>query len=201
MMKTFNAVAAPEDAGARLDAYLAAAFGLSRSAAERLLAEGQVTVTGGEANKKYRLKGGEEIALTLPDPALAEALPEDIPLDIVFEDEDIIVINKPSGMVVHPAAGNATAMKYYDMFHNAGYDIEVYDVELPKDKAMDRALMRYVDTGRYVSLEYMDGIDQEAIRANFDKLKNMEGVTHYERLDNDVRRGEAPRRLEVGGRY
>ena len=117
-MKTFNAVVAPEDAGARLDAYLAAAFGLSRSAAERLLAEGQVAVTGGEANKKYRLRGGEEIALTLPDPAPAEAQPEDIPLDIVYEDEDIVVVNKPSGMVVHPAAGNANGTLVNALLHH-----------------------------------------------------------------------------------
>lgn len=92
--------------GERLDGFLAAAFDISRSAAERLLAEGRVVLSFGEANKKYRLKGGEEITLTLPDPVPAEAAPEDIPLDVIYEDEDIIVINKPVGMVVHPAAGN-----------------------------------------------------------------------------------------------
>ena len=92
--------------GERLDGFLAAAFDISRATAERLLAAGQVSLSFGEANKKYRLKGGEEITLTLQGPTPAEALPEDIPLDVIYEDEDIIVINKPVGMVVHPAAGN-----------------------------------------------------------------------------------------------
>ncbi|MBQ3063744.1 MAG: RluA family pseudouridine synthase [Clostridia bacterium] len=92
--------------GERLDGYLAAAFDISRAQAERLLLSGQVTLSFGETNKKYRLKGGEEITLTMPDPTPAEAVPEDIPLDVIYEDEDIIVINKPVGMVVHPAAGN-----------------------------------------------------------------------------------------------
>ncbi len=98
----------PAHAGRRLDAYLAEAFDLSRSAAERLLLEGQIALIGGEANKKYKLKGGEIITLTLPDPIPAEAQPEDIPLDIIYEDADIVVVNKPTGMVVHPAAGNET---------------------------------------------------------------------------------------------
>ena len=106
MREILNVTATPADKGERLDAFLAAAFGISRSAAERLIAEGSVCITPGEANKKYRLKGGEQVELTLPDPTPAEAQPEDIPLDIVFEDEDIVVVNKPQGMVVHPAAGN-----------------------------------------------------------------------------------------------
>ncbi len=95
-----------EDVGKRLDAYLATALDVSRSAAERLLEQGAVTVTGGNAVKNYRLRGGEQITVTLPDPVPAEARPENIPLDIVYEDEDIVVVNKPQGMVVHPAAGN-----------------------------------------------------------------------------------------------
>ena len=106
MPKILNATASEADKGSRLDAFLAASFDISRSAAERLISEGAVEITGGEANKKYRLKGGEQLTLTLPDPTPAEALPEDIPLNIVYEDEDIVVINKPQGMVVHPAPGN-----------------------------------------------------------------------------------------------
>ncbi len=106
------------DAATRLDAYLATAFDLSRSAAERLIAEGRVEVVGGEANKKYRLRGGEQITLTLPAPTPAEAQPEDIPLDIVHEDEDIVVINKPQGMVVHPAAGNESGTLVNALLHH-----------------------------------------------------------------------------------
>ena len=113
-----KAVVTAEAAGTRLDAYLATAFDLSRNAAERLLGEGRIEIAGGEANKKYRLKGGEEITLTLPDPVPAEAEPEDIPLDVVFEDEDIIVINKPQGMVVHPAAGNERGTLVNALLHH-----------------------------------------------------------------------------------
>ena len=117
MPTVHNAVAAETDVGMRLDAFLAAHFAVSRSAAERLLGEGSVTVTGGEASKKYRIRGGEEVTLTLPDPAPAEAMPEDIPLDVVYEDADIIVINKPQGMVVHPAAGNETGTLVNALLH------------------------------------------------------------------------------------
>jgi 23S rRNA pseudouridine1911/1915/1917 synthase len=111
-------IASSEDAGTRLDSYLAAAFALSRSAAERLIQEGRVTVSGGEANKKYRLHGGERIVLTLPAPTPAEAQPEDIPLDIVYEDEDIVVVNKPAGMVVHPAVGNESGTLVNALLHH-----------------------------------------------------------------------------------
>ncbi len=107
-----------EDAGTRLDTYLAAALGVSRSAVERLLDEGNVCVTGGNAVKNSRLRGGEQISVTLPDPVPAEALPEDIPLDVVYEDADIIVINKPSGMVVHPAAGNESGTLVNALLHH-----------------------------------------------------------------------------------
>ncbi|MBQ9802726.1 MAG: RluA family pseudouridine synthase [Clostridia bacterium] len=108
MAELLTAVATGEDRDKRLDAFLSAAFDISRSAAERLIAEGRVALSAGDVNKKYRLRGGETVTLTLPDPVPAEALPENIPLDIIYEDEDIVVVNKPSGMVVHPAAGNET---------------------------------------------------------------------------------------------
>ena len=106
MAERFEIVAAPEDKGARLDRFLSDRMGVTRSTVERLLSEGVVTVLGGDAVKNYRLRGGECVSVTVEDPAPAEAQPENIPLDIVYEDEDIIVVNKPQGMVVHPAAGN-----------------------------------------------------------------------------------------------
>ena len=95
-----------EAAGQRLDAYLASATELTRSAAVRLIEEGQVTLGGKPANKKDKVKAGDEVMVSLPEPEPDEAIPQDIPLDIVYEDEDILVVNKPCGMVVHPAAGN-----------------------------------------------------------------------------------------------
>ena len=88
-----------DETGMRLDAYIAAVSDLSRSAAARLIEAGSVTVNG-------RLAEGDVVELTLPEPEECEAQPEDIPLDVVYEDGDIIVINKPQGMVVHPAPGN-----------------------------------------------------------------------------------------------
>ncbi|MBQ7322516.1 MAG: RluA family pseudouridine synthase [Clostridia bacterium] len=95
-----------EEAGTRLDAYLAAATDLTRSAAVRLIEEGQVTVGGKRPNKKDKVQAGDRITVTLPEPEADEAVPQNIPLDIVYEDGDILVVNKPCGMVVHPAAGN-----------------------------------------------------------------------------------------------
>ena len=94
------------DVGMRLDAYIAAISDLSRSAAARLIESGSVTVNGKPAEKKRAIAEGDVVEITLPEPEKCEAQPEDIPLDVVYEDGDIIVINKPQGMVVHPAPGN-----------------------------------------------------------------------------------------------
>ena len=118
MNEILRATAADKDREKRLDAFLAGAFDISRAAAERHITEGRVVLSFGEANKKYRLKGGEEVTLTLPAPTPAEAQPEDIPLDVIYEDSDIIVINKPSGMVVHPAAGNETGTLVNALLHH-----------------------------------------------------------------------------------
>ena len=95
-----------DEAGMRLDAYIAAVSDLSRSAAARLIEAGSVTVNGRLAEKKRAIADGDVVEITLPEPEECEAQPEDIPLDVVYEDDDIIVINKPQGMVVHPAPGN-----------------------------------------------------------------------------------------------
>ena len=94
------------DVGKRADAYLAEKTGLTRSAVARLMEGGSITCNGREVDKNYKLRAGDTFEVELPEPQEAEALPEDIPLDIVYEDEDIVVVNKPKGMVVHPAAGN-----------------------------------------------------------------------------------------------
>ncbi|MBQ8350789.1 MAG: RluA family pseudouridine synthase [Clostridia bacterium] len=95
-----------EQSGTRLDSILAAAAGISRSAAARLIAEGHVTLRGRAADKNDRPAAGEELCYELPAPREVETEAQDIPLAIVYEDDDLLVINKPSGMVVHPAAGN-----------------------------------------------------------------------------------------------
>ena len=99
--------ASEESKNQRLDAILASSLdGLTRSQAARLIESGEVAVNGKTAGKSYKLAGGEDIAVTLPEPEPVEAVPQDIPLDVVYEDADVIVVNKPSGMVVHPAPGH-----------------------------------------------------------------------------------------------
>ena len=97
----------PDIPGERLDAYLArAAEGMTRSAAQRLIEEGCVLRNGKPAKKNDKLTPGDRIEVSLPEVKETEIVPTDIPLDIVYEDEDVIVINKPKGLVVHPAAGH-----------------------------------------------------------------------------------------------
>ncbi len=98
---------APENVGLRLDRWLAEQCpDLSRSQLQNLIEAGSVTCNGSPLNKKDKLKAGQTILLTLPDPQPIEAQPQNIPLDIVYEDDSLLVVNKPKGMVVHPAPGN-----------------------------------------------------------------------------------------------
>ena len=97
-----------EESGERIDALLSRNMeNLSRSAAARLLEEGHVLLGGRPVKKNYKCKSGEAFEVTLPEPEDSELVPQDIPLDIIYEDDDLIVINKHRGMVVHPAPGHS----------------------------------------------------------------------------------------------
>lgn len=98
-----------EDAGKRLDAWLAAqeTLELTRSAVQNLLEKGAVTRNGGIPKKNDRLNAGDVIAVEIPEPEILDILPQEIPLEIVFEDKELLVVNKPKGMVVHPAPGHS----------------------------------------------------------------------------------------------
>ena len=100
--------ASPEDTGKRLDAWLAAQpeLSLTRSAVQQLLEQGQITKNGKAAKKNDKLQPGDAVAVTVPEPQPLDVLPQDIPLEIVFEDDELLVVNKPKGMVVHPAPGH-----------------------------------------------------------------------------------------------
>ena len=112
---------APPNEERRLDAFLAeAAPGVSRSAAAKLIESGNVLVDGKAAAKSRRLAGGETIALTLPEPEPIDAIAQDIPLDVVYEDADVIVVNKPSGLVVHPAPGHPDGTLVNALLHHCG---------------------------------------------------------------------------------
>ncbi len=104
--------------GTRLDSFLAVAAGISRSAAAKLIEDGCVTVGGKPAAKNTRLISGDEVTYSIPAPRDIAAKAEDIPLDIVYEDSDLLVINKPSGMVVHPAAGNEEGTLVNALLHH-----------------------------------------------------------------------------------
>ena len=94
-------------AGERLDAFLArCAEGLTRSAAQRLIEEGCVLRNGKPGKKNDKLNIGDQVAVEIPEPKETDIVAKDIPLEIVYEDEDVLVINKPKGLVVHPAAGH-----------------------------------------------------------------------------------------------
>lgn len=110
-----------EESGERIDALLAQNVPeLSRSAAQRLLDDGAVSVGGKAVRKNYKCLAGDEIVLLLPEVEDTELLPEDIPLDVIFEDEDVIVVNKPRGMVVHPAPGHPNGTLVNALLHHCG---------------------------------------------------------------------------------
>ena len=105
----------------RLDGYIADMTDLSRSRATKLCEENAVLVNGDLADKKQKLKKGDKIEISLLPPVEYSAQPQDIPLDIVYEDDDLLVVNKPKGMVVHPAAGNESGTLVNAlMFHCKG---------------------------------------------------------------------------------
>ena len=113
--------ALPEDAGERLDAFLARRLeNVTRSAAARLCQDGQVVSGGKPLAKNARLTGGETIQVTLPDPEASEAVPQNIPLDVVYEDADVIVVNKPKGLVVHPAPGHPDGTLVNALLYHCG---------------------------------------------------------------------------------
>ena len=118
-MDTRTLTATTESAGARLDAFLAVQLpDVTRSAAARLIESGCVTVDGKPAGKSTRLQGGETVSVILPQMEEPEARPEDIPLDVVYEDGDVIVVNKPVGMVVHPAPGHPDGTLVNALLHH-----------------------------------------------------------------------------------
>ena len=106
-MESIVLIPAAGSAGERLDKYLSEEIeDISRSYAASLASDGLVLCKGKRIDKKYRIKGGEQIEVTIPEPEELSVEPENIPLDIVYEDNDLLVVNKPQGMVVHPAPGN-----------------------------------------------------------------------------------------------
>lgn len=110
-----------ETSGQRLDVFLAAAVPeLTRSAAQRLLEQGNVTLDGAPLKKNARTEAGAEYELCLPELRETELVAQDIPLDVVYEDADVLVVNKPKGLVVHPAAGHEDGTLVNALLHHCG---------------------------------------------------------------------------------
>ena len=119
MINNFSFIA--DTAGERIDALLARNVeNLSRNAAQRLLEQGDVLVNGSAVRKNYKSALGDEVRVTLPQAEEVELVAQNIPLDVVFEDDDVIVVNKPRGMVVHPAPGHSDGTLVNALLYHCG---------------------------------------------------------------------------------
>ncbi len=120
-----------ETGGQRADQFLAQSLNnLTRSAAQKLLEGGHVLRAGKALKKNDRLNPGDEISVLIPDPTEVEILPQDLPLDVIYEDEDVIVVNKPVGMVVHPAPGHPDGTLVNALLHHCGDSLSGINGEL-----------------------------------------------------------------------
>lgn len=118
--------------GQRLDIFLASEAGVSRSQAQELIADGAVTVDGKKASKSYKIAGGEIVEVVLPEPKKLDNMPQELPVKIIYEDEYMLVVDKPRGMVVHPAAGNPDGTLVNALlYHCAGRLSSINGVERP----------------------------------------------------------------------
>ena len=121
-MRELIFTAAPEDAGNRVDAWLSAQpeLELTRSAVQQLIAQGNVTRNGRPVKKNDKLQAGDGITVTVPAPQPLDVQPQDIPLEIVYEDSALLVVNKPKGMVVHPAPGHPDGTLVNALLYHCG---------------------------------------------------------------------------------
>jgi 23S rRNA pseudouridine1911/1915/1917 synthase len=108
----------PEEAGVRIDRYLTGVMpGQSRSQVQRLIKEGKVCIAGEAVRANRAVKAGETIEVEIPEPVSASPQPEELDVEIVYQDSDLVVVNKPAGMVVHPAAGHAQGTLVNALLH------------------------------------------------------------------------------------
>ncbi len=121
LMEKTEFVASSSDIGTRLDTFLAESCEeLTRSAIQKLIESGNATVNEKPVSKNYKLRENDRIALNIPDPEPSAATPENIPLSIVYEDDDLLVVDKPKNMVVHPAPGNQTGTLVNALLYHCG---------------------------------------------------------------------------------
>lgn len=121
MSETITIQCMADDSGARIDKYISDNIAdLTRSAVQGIILSGRVIIDGKAVSKNYKIKGSEKITVDLPEPQPMDAVPENIPLDIVYEDDDLLVVNKPKGMVVHPAHGNYNGTLVNALLYHCG---------------------------------------------------------------------------------
>lgn len=121
MPETIRLSVGEESSGGRIDKYISENIdGLTRSAVQGLLEKGNILVNGKSINKNYKIKSNDDISIEIPEPQVMDAVPENIPLDIVYEDDDLLVVNKPKGMVVHPAHGNYNGTLVNALLYHCG---------------------------------------------------------------------------------
>ncbi len=104
----------------RADVFVAEVAEITRSRAAKLLEDGCVLINGKAASKNVKLQAGDSVTVNMPDPVVYDVTAEEIPLDIIYEDDDLLVVNKPKGMVVHPAAGNYDGTLVNALMHHCG---------------------------------------------------------------------------------
>jgi ribosomal 50S subunit-recycling heat shock protein len=147
-----------EDIGKRLDVFLSEREDITRAFAQKLIEDGGVLVLGVKKNKNYKIRMGDEISVEYPPPRECEAAAEDIPVDIVYEDEDIIVVNKPRGMVVHPAAGNYSGTLVNAlMFHRGEALSDIGVCKIVGDGTVPPTAST-TETGHYTVITQMSGV-------------------------------------------
>lgn len=121
MSESITLTASPNDVQMRIDKYISDNIAeLTRSAVQKLCDSGEILVNGRISAKNYRMHTGDTVCFTIPDPQPMDAVPENIPLDIVYEDSDLLVVNKPKGMVVHPAHGNYSGTLVNALLYHCG---------------------------------------------------------------------------------
>ncbi|WP_405357440.1 RluA family pseudouridine synthase [Ruminococcus sp.] len=130
-MNRLDLTVSAEHAGERLDKFLSDSVeGLSRSSLTKLIEDGKVTVGEKAVKKNYKIADGDCITVLIDDPKPVDIIPEDIPLDIVYEDEHLLVVNKPKGMVVHPAPGNYSGTLVNALMYHCGDHLSGINGEL-----------------------------------------------------------------------
>lgn len=121
MSKRIELSASDADCGVRIDKFISDNLEeLTRSSIQSLIKTGEVLVKGTSVNKSYKLQSGDSIEVIIPEPQPLNTVPENIPIDIIYEDEDLLIVNKPKGMVVHPAHGNHTGTLVNALLYHCG---------------------------------------------------------------------------------